>query len=324
MNNAIRYCLVMVATVCSAISSTSLPDLSRYKLTPLFSDSFIDNNPLFLILVPELSTEQELKKFAYNIKVPQDFFRHNQPEKETNPVILLFNYQETGNKNKREEAGALLASGINAIHNKFNNSKIILIGHGHGANVINKATQSNLKKTIDCVIQLCPPISDGYIPNPATILRLINFYTDHDFLYQNSQQFKKYYADQNYTIIHNTKLFFNGYQKAPNDFMHPMLGNRLLELSKKIIETYPHHPYLVAFIDTIKECADMRIMIDPAPAQSTDYSLESKKEQVTSNREKSQLKACTGKSVSLKLSTGSKTRTKNKALEKQALKQKQL
>lgn len=321
MNNAIRYCLVMVATICSAISSTSLPDLSRYNLKPLYTTETVPENPIFIILVPELSTQKDLESFTKKMKVPQDFFEVSQPAEETKPVILLFDYQEPVSHNKRGEAGTVLASGINVLQNKFNNSTIILIGHGQGANVINEASKSRLKKRIDFVIQLCPPISDTYKPNLANIVKLINFYTEHDFLYQNSQQFKKYYTDQKQDTIHNTKLFFNRDQKAPIDFIHPMLGNRILELSKKIIDTYPHHQYLIAYIDTIKSCADMRVIIDAKPNQLSKHSLNSQKEKVYSNQEAKQLQVCTGKPTPKKLSAGEKSRTKKKALEEQVAQQ---
>lgn len=192
-------------------------------------------------------------------QIPQGFFedkRYNEQQ----PIRLVFGWSGQAYDVSRKEGGRALAEGINHILQEVPHAKIIVLGHSHGGNVINVASQY-VSKPIDVVIQLATPIlcynyslekfdnTRGYAPEK--IKQLYLYYSMNDFVQcvgAGHANFKRRYAPVDGIDLYNIRLLVNGHDPLHIHMHNNTIGKEILTLSNKIQHLYTVNKNLIANI----------------------------------------------------------------------------
>lgn len=192
-------------------------------------------------------------------QIPQGFFEDERYNEQA-PIRLVFGWSGQVNDAARKEGGKLLASGINNIIEQVPQAKIIVLGHSHGGNIINVASQY-VAQPIDVVIQLATPIlaynhrqeqfdnERGYLPEK--INKLFLYFSMNDFVQSiaaGHAYFKRRYAPIEGIDIYNVRLLVNGNDPLHINMHDKTIGKEILALSNKIQHTYKHNKNLIANI----------------------------------------------------------------------------
>lgn len=262
---------------------------------------FLDNNtlkesistenksPIFYVIVPEHTTHlkndkvklKQLQMFSQSVTVPKDFFQSGSPTKAIKPICLVFCWQERENIQTRKTAGNLLAQGLNSLRYRFKGSKVILLGHGHGGNVINNASKY-VNLPIDIAIELGTPVfpttpTEKY-KNPEEfhpskkIKRLFAFYTEQSFNFAHPTlhpEYEHYFIKTTHKALSNILLLLNNKHPLPGEMLNAPIGKRILTLCQKIKDSYQIHNHLIAHISTVKPNADMVVALYDTTTVST-------------------------------------------------------
>ena len=253
-----------------AVKSVSIIDIS-------------DTEPIFFIVVPDSSLQsntpqervKELFEFAQDITVPADFFASKKPSNEKKPVILYLAWDEQENTQVRKRAAQDLATGIDSLRYRFKSSQFIVLGHGQGGNIINSASQQ-IRIPLEVVINLSTPIFphtqdsntpdiySDYLPNPKKINRLFCYYSDQDFRVIHPTLHPRYehtYANGSHPNLSNVLLLVNNKHPLTHETLRPLVGKKIVQLSKKITESYRNHTHFIAHISSSKPETDMLVFL---------------------------------------------------------------
>lgn len=245
-----------------------------------------DEQPIFYILVhgtfSEAGESPDPKQLYWGEsefveKVPKDFFGLNSnPEKE--PIRFAFGWSGKMDDDARKKGGKLLADGIKVLKKAFPKSRIICLGHSHGGNVINVASQTLNSQAIDYVIQLATPVlcynekaktfdnKSGYYPDSKGMANLMLFYSDQDFVQSGGAglvSFKRRYAPIKNIDLYNVRMRKDRGIDDLHIYMHDrVVGTKILQLCQQIKKIYKYNKNLIAditsadrrqkFIDDIK------------------------------------------------------------------------
>ena len=212
--------------------------------------------------------------------IPAHFFGEY-PEKDTVPVRLAFGWDGKLSDESRKTAGEKLANGINAIKKQIKKNNpdahvyLLLVGHSHGGNVINVASQK-IKEPIERVIQLATPVlaydskthqfnnSNGYYPHNFD--QLIIYYSMQDFVQSGGaleSSFKRRYGPVEGINIYNVRLRVEGNDPLHIKMHDHLIGKNILALTKKIQNIYKTNHNLIAHITHKKPGANLLIAIKP-------------------------------------------------------------
>ncbi len=231
----------------------------------------------FYIVVPECSArpskdlykQNVLKDFVKSIVIPKNFFEPGVPATSVKPVSIYFDWQEEESAKTRKQAGILLAVGLNKLKRRYKKSKFILVGMGQGGNVIHSASHA-IKEPLDVVIELATPVfpKDGsfvdYEINKTMIKRVFSFYTEQDFKLDHPTLHPSYLHYNNvstHPLFSTILLLINNKHPFPSEMMQGIVGKRLINLCKKIQDTYSHYNHLVAHISTLKPSVDLVVVL---------------------------------------------------------------
>lgn len=220
--------------------------------------------------------------------VPQGFFVNTaqlqEPAQDTEAIRISFGWIGLLDDYARKFAGKKLAEGINKIRAQLKRYDIIptfiLLGHSHGGNVINVASQY-VDEPIDMAIELATPIlafntatqkfdnNTGYLPK--NIKELFLFFSMQDFVQpggsvEGAEHVKRRFSPLPGINLYNIMLRVNGNYPL-HIYMHDeVIGKRMLQLVKKIKDDFLHNKNLVAHLTNVsaKQEADMLVAIKPA------------------------------------------------------------
>lgn len=238
----------------------------------------LKGNIVFYIIVPEFSDapskselkQNILKQFVKSTMIPQDFFSDGQPVQAIKPVSLYFDWQEQENAKIRKQAANSFSAGINALKKRYKKSNFIVVGMGQGGNVVHCATQK-IVSPLDVVIELAVPVFPkesalyaDYVLNNEMVKRLFSFYTEESFQLVHPTlhpEYLHYDSSSNHPLLSNILLLINNKHPIPGQMTQAMVGKRLLNLCKKIQDTYTHYNHLVAHISTVKPSVDLVVVL---------------------------------------------------------------
>ena len=252
-----------------------------------------DGEPIFYILVHgTFSSETDSKdpemiywgEDEFIEKVPKDFFGPNtNPEKE--PIRFSFRWSGNMSDDARKKGGQKLAESIRQLYDAFPEAYVICLGHSHGGNVMNVASQAlDDKHMIDYAIQLATPVmcyndkqekfdnATGYYPNSKAIDTLMIFYSEQDFVQTGGAgqvNFKRRYAPISGIDLYNVRMRkIRGIDDLHVHMHDDIIGGKILKLCQKIKTTYKGNKNLIADITPAerrrKFAEERKVSVTPA------------------------------------------------------------
>jgi len=338
-----RYCgalllLFSYNIVCETIKlPTNFYTIKQGKATQTIT---IKDNFIFFVVVPDTPTRvtkqpeklDELNLFMKDITIPSLFFDTKTPNQEITPITLFLDWEEQENTQIRKRAAQELASGIDSLKHKFKDAKFILLGHGQGGNVINHASKQ-VQKPLDVVISLSTPIfphsatassnesSSDYLPDEKKIGRLFCFYSEQDFSLAHPTLHPKYqhlYLSTIYPSLSNVLLLINNKHPITQETLRPLVGKRILQLCKKIIDSYSLHNNFIAHLSTTKTATDMVVFLRDTSTTETEGNLP---QQIAQERMLSEIRMQKfakdwGRPLAISLTPGEKSRKGYEGIQK--------
>lgn len=233
-----------------------------------------DDAPIFYILVhgtfsaAEDDTPQEEQHYwgekDFTEVVPPNFFGPGTNDQKA-PIRFSFGWSGGLSDDARKMGGVTLSKGIRYLKETFPNCRIICLGHSHGGNVINVASQQ-LEGNInmDYAIQLATPVmtyndkherfdnSSGYYPNANGISTLMLFYSEYDFVQSlgaGSQSYKRRYGPITGIDLYNVRLRkYRGEDDLHIRMHDKVIGGKILQLCHMIKKMYRRNKNLIADI----------------------------------------------------------------------------
>lgn len=249
---------------------------SFYALRPFRKFETIDisdDEPIFYILVHgTFSAEDDTPVPERNFwgeaefieRVPRDFFGEGS-NFEKAPFRFAFGWSGAWDDNKRKKDGEKFAAGIRYFKRMFPKSRIICLGHSHGGNILNAASQ-HLKSddAMDYVIELATPVltynakkeqfdkSSGYYPNANGIGTLMLFYSEMDFVQSlgaGHTSYKRRFGPIAGIDLYNVRLRKLRGKDDLHIRMHDrVIGKKILSLCDTIKKKYRRNKNLIADI----------------------------------------------------------------------------
>ncbi len=251
----------------------------------------LDSEPIFFIVVPDSSLQaadvqdkfKELYEFTQDLTIPADFFASKSPSISKKPVVLYLAWDEQENAQVRKRAAQDLATGINSLRYRFKSSQFIVLGHGQGGNIINSASQQ-IRLPLEVAINLSTPIFPhgqdtnspelyaDYLPDTQKINRLFCYYSDQDFRVIHPTLHPRYehmYQSSAHPHLSNVLLLVNNKHPLTHETLRPLVGKKIVQLSKKIGDTYRNHTHFIAHISSIKPETDMLVVLRDSTTSSS-------------------------------------------------------